>query len=101
MVPTTLVALQAPRTWWGHDGWMMGAHWGWWIFWLVAAVLLVWVLVRVLQSGEGTSSGPGGASGAGTRPEPDPEQVLRNRFARGEISEEEFRRRMEVLRESR
>ncbi|MFP3948204.1 MAG: SHOCT domain-containing protein [Longimicrobiales bacterium] len=47
----------------------------------------------------GTSS-----SSAGTPPPPPPrqgpEEILRERFAKGEISEEEFRKRLHAIRES-
>ncbi|WP_037972432.1 SHOCT domain-containing protein [Streptomyces sp. NRRL WC-3742] len=44
----------------------------------------------------GWTGGPGGPGGALHGPAP--EQVLAERFARGEIDEEEYRRRLDVLR---
>lgn len=82
---------------WYGDGHMVGMHWGWWIFWLVVVGFLIWLVAR--------TTGPG-PSGGGTPPPPpppprqSPEEVLRERFAKGEISEEEFRNRLRVIRES-
>lgn len=96
MTITEATILQDPP-FWRHDGWMMGGHWVWWIFWLVVAVVLVWALVRALSTDGSRSSGGGGAPGGGTA---DPEEILRRRFARGEISKEEFRERLAALRDS-
>lgn len=91
-----LLTQQGPggQMWYG-DGHMIGMHWGWWIFWLVVVAFLVWLVARMT----GTSS-----SSAGTPPPPPPrqgpEEILRERFAKGEISEEEFRKRLHAIRES-
>ena len=70
-----------------YGGHWFGMHWGWWLFWLLLIGLGIWFVVR--------SSGSARAGrGAGA------EEALRERYARGEISEEEFRSRMRVLRES-
>ena len=46
--------------------------------------------------------GSGGTSGGSPRYEPPrPEDVLAGRFARGEINEDEYRRRITLLREHR
>jgi putative membrane protein len=67
---------------WGIDNWGWGALMMI-VFW-VLAVLLVWVLVR-----------------SGSRPQgpdtPDALEVLAERFARGEIDEEEYERRRRTL----
>lgn len=60
------------------------------IFLLAIIVLVVWALTRVSptrQGGEGRS-GPDG---------PSAEEVLRERFARGEIDAGEYERSLEVL----
>jgi len=63
---------------------------GWWpmgiglVIWVVIIVLLVWVAVRAM--GHRTSSGDSA------------DDLLRRRFAAGEIDEEEFAKRSEVLR---
>jgi putative membrane protein len=68
-----------------HNGWMYGMGWGW-ILVLVAFGLLIWFALRTA----GRSAGP--ALG-------NPEKVLKERFARGEIDEEEYRARLAALRD--
>ncbi len=89
----------------GEDGWMWnGGGWGWggWIlmtlvmvlFW--AAVITAIVLaIRYLSGGAShrNQASAGSARGA--------EDVLAERFARGEIDDDEFRRRLTALREHR
>lgn len=70
--------------------WGWGTGWSWvgmtmmLVFWIGVAALVVWT-VRTL---------------AGSRQErrDDPEQILRERYARGQIDEDEFNRRLEHLR---
>jgi putative membrane protein len=65
----------------------MGVVWIWPLLVLVGIGAVVWGLSR------GTSGGAAPAQGG-----PDPaHQVLRERFARGEITETEYRDRMRVL----
>jgi len=73
-----------------HDGWMFGMGW----FWILVLVLIgvgIWLTAR---AGMGSSPRSGMPSG-GKRPE----DILKDRFARGEIDEEEYRARMDALRE--
>jgi putative membrane protein len=70
-----------------YGGHWLGMHWGWWLFWLLLIGLGIWFVTR---SGGSERS----VRGAGA------EEALRERYARGEISEEEFRSRLRVLRES-
>jgi putative membrane protein len=65
---------------WGYWGW----GWWFWVFWAVIVFLFLWILA--------TSLGRGG------REIPPEEQILRERYARGEISREEFERRVNDLR---
>jgi putative membrane protein len=70
---------------WPHMGSM-----GWWmvLWWgagILILVLLVWVLARV-------------ANGSGRVSEETPEQLLKRRYAKGEIEREEYQRRLEDLR---
>ncbi|MBO1334422.1 SHOCT domain-containing protein [Streptomyces sp. VRA16 Mangrove soil] len=75
--------------WYDHDG----GGWGW--FAMSAGMLLFWLLIglaavlafRALSRTERTLP-PRGAG---------PEQLLDERFARGDIDEDEYRRRREVL----
>jgi putative membrane protein len=66
---------------WYGDGWMLGMHFFWWIFW----VLLIAVLVAILLRQQ-----PG--SSPATR-EPTALEILERRYATGEISTEEFEER--------
>jgi putative membrane protein len=70
---------------WPYMGWM-----GWWmgVWWVVGIVVLV-LLVRFVA---GT---PGGAV---PRNDDTPEQILKRRYAKGEIEREEYQRRLEDLR---
>ena len=89
---------------WGGNGWMWnGGGWGW--GWIVGAVVLVVLFalvitaiiltVRYLSEGGG-HRGPGSPQQAWGA-----EDVLGERFARGEIDEDEYRRRMSALQEHR
>ena len=63
-------------------GWSMGTEaWIWMAAWAVVMVVVVWLLVR--EPRRETHN--------------DPSVILRDRFARGEISEEEFRRATATL----
>lgn len=66
----------------GGMGWWMVI---WWLFGIAILVLLVWVIVRAV----------GGSPG---RAEDSPEQILKRRYARGEVDREEYQRRLEDLR---
>lgn len=83
----------------GFDG-FMGGGWGafgWlWmliplLFWGGLIALIVWAVVRVFP-GQRDS-----ANFSGTREKP-AEEILRERFARGEIDAEEYERSLAVLR---
>jgi putative membrane protein len=77
---------------------MMGWNWdsGAWLgmgigmlVWLVLAVAIVWLIVRGLTVLEGRR--PDGSNWAA------PDDILRERLARGEIDAEEFERRLTLL----
>lgn len=66
---------------------MMGpAGWIWMVIWIAALLVMVWLIVR--RPDERT-------------PDQDALAILRARFARGEISEAEFKRACDVLRVDR
>lgn len=70
---------------WPHMG-SMG--WGmvlWWGAGILILVLLVWLLARA-------------ADGSRRGSEETPEQLLKRRYAKGEIEREEYQRRLEDLR---
>ena len=71
-----------------------GGHWWWWLIALALLVALVVVVVWLV-----TRSGPPAASVAPRQPRGSAEDVLTDRFARGEIDEAEYRRRRDALRE--
>jgi putative membrane protein len=66
--------------WWWHMGWM-------WIFWVVVIVLIV-LLVRPRS----IVTGPRDESNLSA------EEILKRRYARGEIGKEEYERKLEDLR---
>lgn len=66
----------------GHMGWM----WLWWLFGLALLVLVVWAIARAAG---GSGSGRDGES---------PEAILKRRYARGELDEQEYERRLNNLR---
>jgi len=71
----------------GTDGgWGFGMGPGMWIFWIVLIVIIV-ALVKAFAPGGGASSSTGKS----------PMEILKARYARGEIDEEEFNRRRSEL----
>jgi putative membrane protein len=82
---------------WGYGGGM-----GWGAILMTISMLLVLgligyglvALVRYLNPrSSGTAAGVAGAAGSG------PEQLLASRFAAGEIDEQEYRHRLDILRD--
>lgn len=87
---------------WGAGGWLLMAV-AMTVFWGVVIVGIV-LLVRFLSGrpnhhAQQWRQGPAGQQG--TPPGPTAEDVLADRFARGEIDEAEYRQRLTVLREAR
>lgn len=73
-----------------HDGFMFGMGW-FWVVGLLLVLAVIWVLVWA-------SSRRGSRDPSEPR-ERSPEEVLRDRFARGEIGEDEYRSRLRALRD--
>lgn len=76
--------------------WDDGGGWGWmamFISMLAFWALVIWVVTTVVRN----DRRPSPQSPAGP-PARDAEQILRERFAQGEIDVEEYERRREVLR---
>jgi putative membrane protein len=75
--------------------WTMGPGWGWLFMALLLAglVLVVVMLVRVLAAG--TGGGP--AAGGGAAGQRRARQILAERYARGEISTEQYQARLRAL----
>ncbi len=81
---------------WGHGG-----SWaGWLVMWLVMLVFWAGLITAV---GMGIrylgDSGPSSVRPPVTRPQP--EDLLAERYARGEIDDDEYRNRLALLREHR
>lgn len=77
-----------------HDGWGFA---GWWV--MMIGVVFFWVLVAVLIVALVRWTNPG-RDRRDTLPESSPTEALRildERFARGDITEEEYRLRRQVL----
>ncbi len=81
------------------DGPMGGWGGSWWPFmliplllWGVFLSLLAWLAVRVFSKGRGAAR-PGATIDSA-------EEILRERFARGDISAEEYEKSMKALRET-
>lgn len=71
----------------GHDGWMWFGGGFMWLFWILLIVIVVWAVKAMA----------GGGSGNPPSHEESPMEILKKRYARGEIDEEEFERRRKEL----
>ena len=72
-------------TGWGDGGlWMLGGL----LLVIGVSVLVVWVVTRTSRAGGTPTQGPSG---------PTPSQILGERFARGEITEQEFEQAKKAL----
>ena len=78
---------------WHHQGLYMGMHWLWWLFWVLVVLLVVGAFWRFVRD-ERTRYREDGRRDAA-------EEVLRRRSSEGELDEDEFRRQMRLLRQSR
>lgn len=80
---------------WGHAGWGPGP---WWfvfpLLWFLLFASVVFLVARRARRGW-SPGGPGGWRTPGS----DPVAILGERYARGEIDEQEYRSRLAVLRE--
>ncbi|MEC5182474.1 putative membrane protein [Arthrobacter sp. CG_A4] len=87
----------------GNFGSMTGWTWLFWLLLIVGTVLLVILAVRAFSGG---ITRPGSGRGPGAGPGPIPpgavgatiaRRILDERYARGDLSTEEYRERLEVL----
>lgn len=84
------------------DGWMWshGGGWGGWVLMsgvmVLALLALIAVIVVAIRYLSASDSAPVKAPSDNARP--GPENLLAERFARGEIDEDEYRRRLSLLR---
>ncbi|HCY74735.1 MAG TPA: electron transporter RnfE [Ignavibacteriales bacterium] len=65
-----------------HDG-FMGGMWYGWIFWLVILIVIGWVIVNQMNKNKRDSQLPQQESAI---------NILKKRYAKGEIDKEEFER---------
>jgi putative membrane protein len=87
-----------------YDGWMWGNGWGW-VGWTLMAIVMVlfWggvitaIVLAIRCAGGSINSAAHPPSYGPSRPE----DVLAERFARGEIDLDEYRRHVKVLQEHR
>lgn len=75
-----------------HGSWMFQMWW-FWVLVVAAVVIVLWLALRAGQVVEPRSGDAPGSK------EQSPEEILKGRFARGEIGEEEYRRRRKALRD--
>ena len=76
---------------WTGSWWHMAGMWIGWLLVLAVIALVVWLVVRAARTGDRNLSRPGES--------PSPEQILKERYARGEIGREEYERRLSDLRD--
>lgn len=69
-----------------HDGWMWGWHWIWWVFWIALSVAAIYAIVRFIGDRDRSPEEHETAL-----------DVLEKRYARGEISTEEYEERKQHL----
>ena len=79
---TTLMSLLASQDDWDHHWWLL-----WPLLWLVVIVTVVWFFKRRRWNGPRAQTGADRAR-----------DILAERYARGEITGEEYRERLEGLR---
>ncbi len=69
------------------NGYGMGISWVWPLILILGLAVVVWALIGVSRASDGRT-----ATGNNR-----PREILQERFARGEITEQELRERMRVL----
>jgi len=65
-----------------HDG-FMGCMWYGWIFWLAILIIIGWVIVNQMNKNKQNAQSPQPESAM---------DVLKRRYAKGDITKEEFER---------
>jgi len=70
----------------GH-GWGMGMGW-WWIIGLIIVIAVIWMIVKSMNRGTGSTTQSPGKSAL---------DILKERYAKGEIDKEEFEKRKKDL----
>jgi putative membrane protein len=72
-------------------GWMMGSMWVWPLLVVAGLLIIGYVVLRLAQGGWPSSPTRADPAGSAAR------QILDERYARGEIDEEEYLRRRDML----
>ncbi len=89
---TLFLAIQQSEPW-HRQGLYMGMHWAWWLFWISAVAILLWAFWRLAADRREAHERVREMLAA--------EETLRERFARGDITEGELVDGMRALRASR
>ncbi len=79
----------------GYGGW----GWGSWILTAMVMTLFFALVITAIVAAVRYLVGPGHHHGPAAAPGRRPEDILAERFARGEVDDEEYRRRIALLRE--
>ena len=58
-----------------------GGHGYGWIIWIIALFVIIWIVIRIANAGQNRRTDCSGES---------PLDIIKKRYARGEISKEEF-----------
>lgn len=87
---------------WGY-GQSMGWMWLWGLLLLIGIALLVLLAIRIAGGGIRGGYGPGSSHERGNPPPGGSRarQILDERFARGELTEDQYRQHLKVLGEGR
>jgi len=76
---------------WGHEGYGFGFGGGFmWIIWILLMVVVVWLVKAAIGGDSNRPVGGGGAS-------PSALEILKQRYARGEINQAEYERMRKQL----
>lgn len=67
------------------DGWHMGGMWLWWLLVIATVAAAIWFVTRTSRPGGSTS-------------EESPEQILKRRYAKGEIDKDTYQEMLADLR---
>ena len=58
-----------------------GGHGYGWIIWIIALFVIIWIVIRIANAGQNRRTDSSGET---------PQDIIKKRYARGEISKEEF-----------